>query len=74
MQQAGPPPTPAAARAAAKVLEAAKMEAVLEDAKERGGLRHLKVQPDWLPRLKMPAAPPAAAAAAATTATVPAPA
>ncbi len=50
-------------------MEAAKMEAVLEDAKERGGLRHLKPQPDWKPRLK---APVAGAATSAVVTTAPA--
>lgn len=59
-----PPPTPAAVQAAARALEVAKMEAVLEDARQRGGLRHLKPQPDWLKRVKLPGATPAAAASA----------
>lgn len=65
MQQS--PTTPAQQRASAVSMEAAKMEAVLEDAKERGGLRHLKPQPDWKPRLKAPVVG-AATSAAVTTA------
>lgn len=47
---------------AGRALEEAKMEAVLEDAKQRGGLRFFKAAPNWMKRLK---APPDSAAAAA---------
>lgn len=49
---------------AGRALEEAKMEAVLDDAKQRGGLRFFKAAPDWTKRLK--AAPDLAAAAANT--------